>query len=317
MSWAEPPEPSHNVPDVRHGQIITRGHPAWLRAGDGAVWGSMAGGHNPFHSGAMETPGSWGDGSTHKFWEKMRTAEPERHHEVLAELQQGIPRLRPAVRIETPGMHGFLDDGQLRTRFHTGTGRFVSHEDYHLDLRRRADKHNFGYPEDHPATGRPVSGQLLAKPFRDSGASQYGDHTLVLSRPRLAHRTSWTSSDSLDYDNRLRPTPMTEPGLRSMLPGRVHMENAADNRLYGRIPEENIPAYYEAQLHGGVHTGDVHYAILRSRKHRYSFQPQMSKSTTELAARLTRAGIPWVHTDGHSDPGPNDPYFLPHTRSSR
>lgn len=287
------PEPSHGVHDVPHGQIITPEHPAWHRRHDPEVWGELAdeGVHNPLHDDLKDSGPYWGNGATHDYWARLKENDPGKHAAAIQSMHRVLPTLHPTINVSTHALHHILNDREVRSAFTTGTtgsgARDISHS--YLQSRREAEYAHFRYPDDHPHYARPVYGSLTDDPHADRSAAGYGEHTLVLSRPALAHRTTWTGSDSLNDLDSVRATSVTDPHLRSVvpLPWTAKRPDHGMGDTLGHHDERS--SYLEAQFHGGVHLGHIHYAILRD--------PSFSepRKLKELAERLSDTGIPWVH----------------------
>lgn len=294
MSAFDPgPEPSHGVPDAPHGQIITPDHPAWHRRHDPEVWGELAdeGVHNPLHDDLKDTGPNWGNGATHDYWARLAENDPGKHAAAIQSMHRVLPTLHPTISISSHGLHHVLDDREVRSAFTTGTTGATSGGLSHSYLRgrREAEYAHFRYPDDHPHYARPVYGNLTDDPHADRSASGYGEHTLVLSRPALAHRTTWTGSDSLNDLNSVRATSITDPHLRSIAPT-PWTKKRPDHGMGDTLGyHDERSSYLEAQFHGGVPLGHIHYAILREPP-----SPEARK-LKELAERLSDTGIPWVH----------------------
>jgi hypothetical protein len=307
VSGFEPgPAPSHGIPGMRPGQIITSDHPAWHDRHNPEVWGELAepGTHNPLHDDLKDAGPNWGDGSTHGYWSHLAEEDPAKHAAAVQAMHEALPKLHPVINISSHALHRVLDDREVRSAFSTGTTGATSGgaSPSYLGHRREAEFAHFRYPDDHPHYARPVYGTLTDDPSRDFSASSYGEHSLVLSRPALAHRTTWTSSDSLNEVSRVRATSVTDPHLRSVLPLQW-MAKRFDHGMDETLSDHNErPSYLEAQFHGGVHLGHVHYAILRSPHSGAAEQVQ------EIGKRLSDAGISWRHSAGEHAPGRNLAY---------
>ena len=303
--WTEPPLPPSGIPGVRRGQVLAPGHPAWQRWHDERVWGTMAGfgRHNPFFGDHdPEASQQWQEGDTHRYLSTLGRYNPELYGRAHQGMAAGLRRVRTAIAISTPALHRVLDDGRIKSGFETGRnfkGDLEGNGRY-LSLRRNQEHEHFGYPHDHPDEGRPVYGYLTDDVFKDRDASQYGQHSLVLS-PALHHRTTWSADDSLDAANELRPSPRTAPHLHSV--PRIMMNPREKDLGLRQLVGDHTwrgGVYMEAQIHGGLPLHHTHYAILRS--------PYVGGSThqanTELEPRLTERGIPWIHIAGRPDSGP-------------
>lgn len=306
-AWNPPPAAPADAHDAPAGADLTAEHPAWHRRHDSAVWGPMSRQHNPLLDHAPGSDPQWQDSHTRSFWQQQEREHPAAHAGAVRAMHKYLQGAHLALSLEDPALHSVLDDGGVHSAFvtnTTGTYQGSRMEDY-LDERRKVEHLNFGYPHDHPDYARPIYGYLTHHPFTDAGTGRYGAHTLVLSRPALAHRTTWNLGDSLNSQERVRASHLTAPRTDSMahtqlggsLPGGRFLPVDQRVRRTLRAPSEySDDGYVEAHVHGGVDLRHIHYAVLRS------FDPADRQRTRELGRHLTAAGIPWVHTTGWAPP---------------
>lgn len=298
----------------------------WNNPDDPRVWGSLVGQHNPFHHHSLEhEPSDMHNGwNEHDGWDDHQN-EIEAH-KTLNHLQSEVNDSHPCIRVRGHVLHSILDDphGRVKSQFETNdSGGVLDH-----DQRGRYEETAFGYPhreswelgehdEKHPDHARPIYGYLAHDPVRNTLASQYGEHTLVLHKPSVWHRTTVTAGDSLGHQTHMRPSPVQKVGLHSYsawpdmhgdtMAFRYHEDTATARRGTGMITAENNLhdkltfhqkhdvdephgplGYTEAQFHGGVDKRNIHYVVLRGHA------PQ-----TDLKQKLDEHGIPWIHK--HSD----------------
>lgn len=334
---SEPQEGQQTLPgleDMHHSipaKGVKPGHPLYHEAGNPKVWGSLAakGVHNPFlnHglSGESDIPGGWSqhdddwDDKTNHLATKV-----EKH------LQKTVSAGHPCINLPDHALHSVLDEGRVKSQFETGTSRGSLNPEgratteranfgyQHPDAMRNeyedqieADSH---YDEDahdenerrdqegsakHPDHARPVYGYLAHDPFKNSTSTQYGEHTLVLKKPKVWHRTTTTMDDSLNDEDGMRASAVQDVKLHSADPMAFHNDWRAssgthDSELHARLNYhlghslDDKDSYTEAQYHGGVSTNDVHYAILRGHGHK-------NDNHQAIKAHLDKAKIPWVH----------------------
>lgn len=300
MPFTPPPAPSHGVHDVPEYDEITPDHPAWKRRDDESVWGTMAehGTHNPFHDALRAPVGDWGSGTNAKRWEDATDFQKEKAH---AGMRHALSGAHLALAIPTGPLMDFLDEGKMRTAFDLPEGEHWSMDkDEYLKGRTAGEYAHFRYPmRGHHPEARPVYGYLTHDPFREGSASGYGNHTLVLSRPALAHRTTWSVGDTLNEEDHIRASSLHQPGLHSLHPQFVR-RHMADLGAHDMIADDNWRnSYVEAQYHGGVGTHHVRYAILRTPK---DDKEGASRFVKRMAGHLAAAGIPWVHTQDWQGP---------------
>lgn len=286
------------------GHILTPDHPAWRDEADEDVWGHLADygvRHNPFHDGSLkERVGDWGNGSNQAHWGRLRERDPEAHAAAEHALRHTVSGMHIAVAVPSLAMHDIIDEGRMRSAHETGSEGHWHHDyDEYIGKRNEAEYAHFRYPmRGHPEQARPIYGHLTSDPFADDAAKQYGHHTLVLSRPAVAHRTTFTGGDSLDHEPETRAAPVTAARLSalspSVVPGSISPERVAAG-VADRTRRSAAISYIEAHMHGGVGLHHVHYAILRTPEHQANEPRNWVRSMGE---KLSAAGVPWVHTVG-------------------
>lgn len=262
----------------------------------------MAEHHNPLLDHDLSSDADWHSSRPRSWWRENEKEHPEIHQRAVESMRRHVAGAHLAVSLEEPALHKVLDDGAIRPAFVTNTTSvFGGDVRGYLDERQRVEHMHFGYPHQHPDAARPVYGYLTHHPLTDAGTGRYGAHTLVLSRPALAHRTTWNLGDSLNSADRIRPSHLTDPRIDSIahtqmggsLPGNRYRPADQRVRMTLKAPADySDDGYLEAQIHGGLPLRHVHYAVLRS------FDPADRQRTRQLAQRLSQAGIPWIHTTG-------------------
>lgn len=295
------------------------------RFDDPEAWGVLAepGVHNPFSKGPL----AWVRHSIQvkHGWDKAEAAAPEIVDRFHARYLHHVDNSQPAISVPTVVLRHIVRSGRMKSQFETGR----SSGDYNPERRSSAEKFWFGYGEDHPDHARPIYGYLTRHPYTDDATHSYGAHTLILHKPRVWHRTTYTGADSLDNRRRIAPVPVTnrhslhgmplehfdldDEMASEMSPEEIghHMRRFNPERIadeFWRHPDDvNDINYPEAQYHGGVSLKDVRHVILRSPEN----SSGMDDEVAHHAAHLTRAGIPWVHTNGWRRPVDDDPHFRP------
>lgn len=275
------------------------------QAGNHEVWGALAHPslheYNPFlnHPGDRgddaqdhETGHSWAreDGGLHETYERYDDTVPKMSPDRAERtVRKGIEKSTPAIAVSHHALHQILGSGRVKSQFETNTSRGM------LSPHARASVENqmFGYPEDLPAHARPVYGYLTHNPsVQHRGVTAYGEHSLVLHRPRVWHRTTAFVGDSLDqrYSGH-----SVHPAQDFRLSGIPHHLDPKDFHLDSENRDHDIP-YTEAQFHGGVGLRDVHYAVLHSPGKWARDHDSMAKHDT-LKKALDHHRVPWVNME--------------------
>lgn len=350
---SEPPsgDPQQPLPGlggyghVRPGQEgVSHRSDLWLQKHNPHVWGVLAnpGVHNPFTSGHFDKDhkDDLNDGwHTQPGWDSENRKLARK---VAKHLQKTVSKGHPCVAASTDSLHQILSDGRIKSQFETGTsGGYLGR-----NLRVASENRNFGYPpnrdgnvrdysdddyngnskadhtknydfNEHPPHARPIYGYLAHDPFQNQSSHQYGNHTLVMKKPKVWHRTSTTMYDSLGQESSQRPTPVQKVHLDSASPeraGQTHLDRmlqgdhtSLGNRLryhLGHTLDNKYDhsgyglSYTEAQYHGGLSTNDIHYAVLR---------PDYwdEDEGHGIKEHLNDKGVPWVHihNDGYGENG--------------
>lgn len=312
---------------------IDKHHPLWHQDRNPNVWGNLAhADHNPFrqHSfgDSFDLHDAWED---HDGWNDKNSRD---HDKMLRHVQKAVSGGTPCIAVTPHVIHSVLDDRRVKSQFETGTsngmlnrrGRAgVEHmhfgypdaegRDWHASEVGHGDPDSFmhededDHPADHPDHARPIYGYLARHTLANDTARMYGAHVLVLKKPHVWHRTTACIGDSLNLRAHLRPQPVQDfrehaIPLRSdsgHLNAREWDNPEAD--LSHRIEmhrglhlDKSPEGYVEAQIHGGVHLNDIHYAVLRG----------LGGHVGDLKRHLSEAKVPWVHTHtpghGHSIP---------------
>lgn len=281
------------------------------------------GAHNPFRPGGLPvpemTPVGWHSGGWEGLGDEM---EDKANHPYVRDAAEHVHRVvsaaHPAINIGTFGLHKVLDDGRFKSLFETDR----SNGSQDKRMRAAVEEGSFGYPGGHhtdrnwdPADDprhylkdqtaphhRPIYGSLVHDPLKapSGSASQYGEHTVILHKPSIWHRTTVTLGDSLGRAGHVLPRPAESPGIHAAdsEPDWAGDSWADDSqqrlrrRLMAHSPEhyktaDDYPGrYIEAQYHGGVGTHHIHYVVLGA----YADSPR----DQELKGRLDKAQIPWI-----------------------
>lgn len=312
------------------GRVLTPADREFHHYSHPGVWGALADEalHNPFRDFDFE------DNATldRHGWDQAEDEHPgyvKDFHEAYA---GHLTKAHPVIGVPTGVLPRILHEGRLKSQFETGTSEGVNDN----DMRAEVEQHLFGYPQDLPDHARPIYGYLSAHPATDDSTSSYGKTSLVLHKPALWHRTTFTGADSLERLHRVSAAPVNDYGhdphmFRHAVPiehlgldaddGPSMFESFGAHRLHERTPEHRARAFWragergsdfpypEAQFHGGVHTHHIRYAIVRSPD--TGGDPNaMSASSREATRALTAAGIPWIHTVGYRKPRTSDHAFM-------
>lgn len=299
------------VPDTG----VSPEHPLFKERHNPHVWGTLAHPetHNPFLDHGFSSPSDLPAG-----WDQRDgwTEENERvSHRVENNLQHVVNGGHPCVAVTPHVLHKVLDSGRLKNQFETGTSNGSLDEDH----RGRNEYTNYGYKhhnipnpeggwfgrsESQKPEARPIYGYLAKDPLANRSAFMYGQHTLVLKKHHVWHRTSTTMSDSLGVENAMRPSPVQKVALHSAHPDEGNAWRAAtpEEHLHESLVhhlshslDDRGSEYTEAQYHGGVNLNDVHYAVLRGAKDH--------EDMPALKAKLDQHKIPWIHIHRSYSPG--------------
>lgn len=275
------------------------------------------GGHNPHLYQAFQDPESMNQGWYQQpGWDEHADEGLAPHIDKTEKhLQSIVDKGHPCIRVPSHILHKVLDSGRFKNQFETGSSGGT------LDHRMRAlNEHaQFGYPtkhlswgddledEEHPAHARPIYGYLAHDPIANDKGRYYGEHTMVLHKPTLWHRTSVTMGDSLAFQDRLAPRPATGVDIHAADadPNADYQFHDSDKKILkaklkhhqGRTLDGEDSSYTEAQYHGGVPTSAIHYAILRSH------HPSTAAHIERTKSALTEHGIPWIHVGAQRVPG--------------
>lgn len=277
-------------------------HPMYHNAGNRHIWGELAHPdlheHNPFLSdvGARADDGS--DYDRGRSWRQESGGYADKaemdednpgifHNKVQRHINGTMSKALPALAIPSYALHQVLDSGRVKSQFETDrSGGSLS-----PDSRRKIEHQFFGYPHDLPGRARPIYGYLTHNPaIQHPVAGGYGQHTLILHRPRIWHRTSAFIGDTLDDRDMGHSAHPVQDFQPSGFP--EHGTEPKDWRLdHGPSGTSDI-SYTEAHYHGGVNLGDVHYAVVHG-------------SDPDLIRHLHQSKVPWVQMkhEGWEDRG--------------
>lgn len=299
-----PPLPG--MPEMKAPRI-TPMHPLFHQAGNREVWGALAHPdlqeHNPFlrepddddrhgRPAALwrQDYGGWLDHDDDP--EKM---DPEK---VRQHVQRTFDKASPAIAIDTHPLHQVLDSGRLKSQFETATSGGALEPESRADVEHKF----FGYPHHLPDHARPIYGYLTNDPSKHHpAASSYGNHTLVLHRPRIWHRTSAFLGDTMDEQYAGHSAHPVQDFGASGFPNYAHPKQY---RLDHLDDEGNI-SYTEAQYHGGVGLRDIHYAVLHQPDpFRLRNDEHGMRRYHALKDKLNQHKIPWVEMSHGTHPTP-------------
>ena len=299
-----PPERNTEDPDrpplpglERKAPRIHPKHPGFHNAGDEETWGHLAHPslqrHNPFlrhpeaHDDSEPGQGShWAQeyGGHADRWEddyeETPGASPDK---VERHLRRTVDKALPAVAVTEHSLHQILHSGRMKSQFetHTSGGALAP------ETRASVEHQFFGYPHDLPHHARPIYGYLTHDPsVHHNAIASYGEHALVLHRPRTWHRTSVFVGDTLDQRHEGH---MAHPAQDFRLSGFPRHEDPKTWKLDHRDYGSEIP-YTEAHFHGGVGLRDIHYAVLHTHSGMYGGYPD----TDDMERALDKHRIPWV-----------------------
>lgn len=308
-----PPRPHPDIPGTKD-KVLTPANKLFHRYDRPEVWGALADQrlHNPFRDFDFSERGE----QVPHGWDAAEEAEPDvvkRFHDRYA---HHLAKAQPTITVPTSAIAPIVKSGRLQSQFETNRSRGVMA----TDERAFVEHAQHGYPEDLPGHARPIYGTLSLHPHTDTSTRTYGEHTLVLHKPHIWHRTTFSGGDSMSMFQHITPSPVAEPARHAVpldhfglsadtaraFPTRMHRwlsnsdpEDLAD-MFWRRGDREGEFQYPEAQYHGGVGLHAVRYAVLRSPGSR------MHPEVREASRHLTSAGIPWVHTGGYRQPTGED-----------
>lgn len=276
-------------------------HPHYHHAGNEEIWGHLAHPdlqrHNPFlvHPQDDEAHGGDVDYEAGRNWNEDHGGYADRYEDMDEEPEHGPDRIErrlrhaigkalPAISVSKHALHSILDSGRIKSQFETGTSKGALAPEIRADVEHQF----FGYPHDLPAKARPIYGYLTHNPsVQHPGVRDYGEHSLVLHRPRIWHRTSAFIGDTLNHREEGH---MAHPVQDFKLSGLPRYTDPKDWRLDHPDDMGEIP-YTEAHFHGGVGLRDIHYAVLHEDPGSFRDHEHMQ----ELKEHLNRRRIPWVH----------------------
>lgn len=346
MPWTPPRRPTQ--PGSAHQQMtlpgvgfdlppgrITPNHPLYGQRDNPHVWGTLAekGLHNPFHDYGIDPSDDY---DIHSRWSDS-WIEGHQYDQVRKHLQRIVNRAAPCIQVSHEALHNVLDDGRFKNQHETSWSRGA----YNPDRRKNVEYHHFGYPggskylddldqayegysdlqphekrewveaakRDQPGHARPLYGYLAHSPFHNTTSRMYGEHTVVLHKPSIWHRTTVTFGDSLDEQHDLKASHVYDVHPESFplgdYRGGKHWHGAGDDEEHQQIRVNfarmhhldrslEYPGYTEAQYHGGLSASHIHYVILRNNDYGDSPAPLQ-----HLKNRLTEKAIPWVQHERH------------------
>jgi hypothetical protein len=199
----------------------------------------------------------------------------------------------PTIRLHPRGAVGVGVTGRVKNQFEVGDSSGL----YDPFIRTEVEDELFGVPPHTPARGRPVYGYMAQATGGDARRSEveehlgdlYGNVALRLRPERIAHRSTVTYGDSLDYRN-----PATS--YRQAAEGRSPLGFSDSSEYYEDEGDEDLPI--EVQVHGGV---DLHKDVERADiYHEGGFYSPMYREEMDRAKKLFRQrGVPYAqHSAG-------------------
>jgi hypothetical protein len=288
---------------------ITPFHRLYNQSGNSEVWGHLAHPdlqeHNPFLNHPEETKEPWHDGyewhHPGSLWRHEHGGYADNYEGVdwapehgfdRAErhIQRSIHKALPAIAISQHALGQVLNSGRVKSQFET----YTSGGAMEPESRAAVEHKFFGYPHDLPNHARPIYGYLTHNPtVAHAGVQAYGEHSLILHKPRIWHRTSAYVGDTLDHQN---TGTMAHPVQDFKLSGLPERGNPNHWRLDHPDYDEDIP-YTEAHYHGGVGLRDIHYAVLHTPDSWKRSHEDYVDRHERLKQRLNYHKIPWVEVD--------------------
>lgn len=162
-----------------------------------------------------------------------------------------------ATRMSEQGLLAALRDGRFKTQFETGASGLMGA--YVPDERAAVEERLFGIPRTgFPASRRPFYGYVLtsgtnASPADDAILNAYGPVQVVF-KDQVRTRTTAMIGDSINDEDRARPSPVNAPQFWSFKPSRLRPGDY-DHDVTGAVFRGG--QYAEAQIHDGVSTDDI------------------------------------------------------------
>lgn len=218
----------------------------------------------------------------HEVWSEDYPTLDELHDAVSAKMRELTAKAKVRVRVDEDALGSILEDGRFKTQFETGTSEGALNP----ELRDQIENFYFGY-EDTPGEDRPIYGYVAGQ--GDEWTTQQYGEVIVQLDDDIRDRTSVSFFDSLDayrgtgtifeQGQELMPSPLNDPSWQSAMPWEP-------DQLYGSILQfedlRELPAYAEAQIHGGVAVDDIEQVIFTG-----------AEPSAEIKAALKEAGISW------------------------
>lgn len=224
---------------------------------------------------------------------------------VTEEVLPVIPTMSAWIRLTADGLEDVLDDGRFKSQHEAGR----SNGAYNPQRRDRFEEQKFGeYEADHQ---RPIYGYLDSEDgylqHRDGRSVSVNDvgydsarvqerlyqYGLVAVRLKdhVKQRTTFTVGDSLDQEDNVHPSWMTEPQVWSVDPYVVAPKEPDSPIVYIDDPG-TWPLYAEAQVHGAVRVEDIAEVVVPRR-------PAEGDAEADLFERLEALGVPvrWLEED--------------------
>lgn len=169
---------------------------------------------------------------------------------ILAEAAADVRRDRLIIRVPRKVAEQIVADGRLKSRFETKTSRGASKS----DLRITHETQAFGIPDGFDPASRPIYGLVATDATPATVGNNYGGIGFALSGAKVADRVTISVGDSL---NSAEPLPL------QAIPVATDDQIAAaagwtgTGIVHDAIAGIPFDHYVEAQVHGGVTTGDI------------------------------------------------------------
>lgn len=173
------------------------------------------------------------------------------------ELEKIFSGKKIATRMTEEGLLAALRDGRFKTQFETGASGLMGA--YVPDERAAVEERLFGIARNgFDASRRPYYGYVLtsgvnASPADDAILNAYGPVQVVF-KDQVRARTTAMIGDSINDEDRGRPSPVNAPQFWSFKPSRLRPGDY-DHEVTG--PVFRGGEYAEAQIHDGVDVDDI------------------------------------------------------------
>lgn len=208
----------------------------------------------------------------------------EYKEEVRVKLQGMLDRSLLSTRV--PGedtLVRILEEGRFKSQFETGESK----GSFDLEFRSKMEQRLFSYSESETEDDqRPVYGYLRSPEDLkvERGAVAYYGSVEVVFKDSVKDRATWVAGDSFGCQRAaVYPTSVREADIASV----VYYKSGWEDPMEGKsLP--NGTTYAEAQVHGGLKTGDIDKVIFRS----------ADPPGYKVKEALKKYGVKWEHSSG-------------------